>query len=227
MTRTFRFAAAALLTGALVGIFGPAQADLTYTASVGGAVTGTDVTLLNFDSSPLPSGITLSLTGGAEEVTGSVSGQYAAPYFSNGDGLAFGDGPANGPDTSQYVAVLAGGQATLSFATPQSYIGLLWGSVDTYNTLVMLNGTTVVGELTGSQITADDNGDQGADGTLYVNIDSSTPFTSVEFLSSQNSFEFDDVAASTDQQPIPEPASLALVGAAIFCFGLLNRRRKS
>lgn len=224
--RTLRFAAASFLTAALAGVCAPAQADLTYSATIGGAPTGSDITYINFDSSTLPSGITLSLTGGAEEVTGSVSGQYAAPYFSNGDGALFGDGPANGPDTSQYVAVLGGGQATLSFATPQSYVGLLWGSVDTYNTLVLLNGTTVVGELTGSNITANADGDQGADGTYYVNIDSSTPFTSVEFLSSENSFEFDDVAVSPNQQPIPEPASLALVGAGIFGFGLMNRRRR-
>lgn len=226
MRRSRLYLAAMMFGLTTIGAAGSAQATLTYSAVIGGAVTGVGITDMNFDGGALPSGISLSLTGGAVEVTGSVNNQYAAPYFSNGNGLPFGDGPANGQDATQYVAVLANGQATLTFTAPQSYIGLLWGSVDTYNTLLLLNGNTVVGQLTGSDITASANGDQGINGTYYVNIDSSIPFDSVEFLSSINSFEFDDVAVSTQQQPIPEPASLALVGAGMLGFGLIRRRRK-
>jgi hypothetical protein len=208
---------AILLAAMLAAAIGatPARADLAYSAVIGGAATGADVTDINFDGPTLPSGISLSLSGGAGEVTGSLGGEYAAPYFSNGSGAPFGDGPANGQDTSQYVYVPTGGQATLTFSAPQTYIGLLWGSVDNYNTLLLLNGTTVVGELTGSDITVSADGDQGANGTYYVNIDSTLPFTSVEFESSGNSFELDDVAVSQSQQPIPEPASLALLAAAL------------
>ena len=40
----------------------------------------------------------------------------------------------NGPDTTTYLTTGIG-SVTLTLPGPEKYFGLLWGSVDTYNTL--------------------------------------------------------------------------------------------
>src|SRR4051812_20291241 len=52
----------------------------------------------------------------------SVDGQYAQPF---GDTTAYAT-VGSDPDT---------GNKVLSFSTPTNYIGLLWGSIDTYNNI--------------------------------------------------------------------------------------------
>ena len=91
---------------------------------------------------------------------GSQSGLYAAPYLSNGNGTLFGD-PNNGPDTTTYLTTGVG-SVTLTLPGQEKYAGLLWGSVDAYNTLSFYNGATLVGTATGTDVTASANGDQGA-----------------------------------------------------------------
>ncbi len=144
-----------------------AQADLSWTALVGGAPTG--VNYVNFDNPvtlPLGSaggtsgGVGVSFTPDGQAVQGSVSGLYAAPYVSNNNGVPFGD-PNNGPDTTTFLTTGLG-SVKLTFPGLEQYIGLLWGSVDTYNTLSLYDASnTLVGTLTGSQVTASANGDQG------------------------------------------------------------------
>jgi hypothetical protein len=213
-------------TGAMLlfGLTGPASASLIISASVGGAATGT--TLDNLDAATDPN---LSLVGIAELVTGSLSGQYAAPYFSGGEAAQFGEicPPAGAPDCSQYVSVFGGADdAKYTFPTNERYLGLLWGSVDTYNSLCFYNSSSVgVGCITGSDVTASANGDQGVNGTFYVNINSSDPFAYAEFTSQQNSFEFDDIAYSPNEQ-IPEPLTLSLFGAGLVGAVTLRLRRK-
>ena len=59
---------------------------------------------------------------------------------------------------------------TLQLPGLEKYFGILWGSVDSYNTLSFYNGATLVGAITGSDVTASPNGDQGVDRHVYVNI---------------------------------------------------------
>ena len=68
------------------------------------------------------------------------------------------------------------------------YFGLLWGSVDNYNTLSFYNGSTLIGTITGADITPTATGDQGVNGTFYVNLVSTTPFDRVVATSSQYAF---------------------------------------
>ena len=95
-------------------------------------------------------------------------------------------------------------------------MGLLWGSVDTYNTLTFLDGTDVVGQFTGKDVNKLANGDQGASGTYYVNINLSDSFTSVVATSSSYAFEFDNVALSSSPLKVPEPGTVG-----VFLLGLL------
>jgi len=98
--------------------------------------------------------------------------------------------------------------------------------VDSYNTLSFYDGATLVGSLTGGQVTASPNGNQGVNGTLYVNITSTLPFDRVVATSSAFAFEFDNIAFNrTDPTAVPAPAALGLFGIGLVGLALARRRR--
>ncbi len=203
-----------------------ARASLMIDASVGGAPTG--VNYVNFDDLTLGSvggvsgGVTVSFSGDGQAVQGSESGQYAAPYLSNGNGTLFGD-PNDGPDTTTYLST-GTGSVTLLLPGQQMYLGLLWGSVDNYNTLSLYNGDTLVGTITGSDVTNNADGNQGVNGTYYVNINSTLSFDKVVATSSSNAFEFDNVAFNPSAVPEPSSFIMAFFGG-IGMFAYRQRRR--
>ncbi len=198
----------------LTAISSDARASITIDASVGGAPTG--VNYASFDTLPLgsaggtSSGISVSFGGDAQAVQGSQSGVYAAPYLSNGNGTLFGDS-SNGPDTTTYLSTGIG-SVTLDMPGQEKYVGLLWGSVDSYNTLSLYNGSTLVGSLTGTDVTSNANGNQGELGTFYVNVNSTESFDRVVATSSSYAFEFDNVAYNATAVPEPSSFVLAIFG---------------
>src|SRR5208282_2391003 len=196
------------------------------TDTIGGVPTVSGATLETFDE-PSPSILTLS--GNAYLVTGGrgLPDYYTAPYFSGSTAAYFGESPTLGYDASQYVAVETGGSATLSFSTPQNYLGLLWGSVDVNNNYLTFydNANNVIGMVLGTAVTGVDGGSD-QNGTAYVNITSTTPFSSVVVNTTGTqglwSFEFDDVAYA---MVVPEPASSLLFGAGLCILGFGLRRK--
>ena len=85
--------------------------------------------------------------------------------------------------------------------------------MDNYNTISLYDGTTLVGTVTGTDVTSSANGDQGARmGHSTVNINSTESFDRAVATSTSHAFEFDNVAFNPSE--VPEPCSfiLTLVG---------------
>jgi hypothetical protein len=229
MTRLRKILAAGVLTAACAFAAQSAQASLIVNAAVGGAPTG--VNYVNFDDLALggaggtSGGIGVSFTGDAQVVTGASGGFYAAPFLSNSNGALFGDATVSGADTTHYLSTGIG-TVTLDLPATQTYFGLLWGSVDSYNSLQFYNGSTLVGTVTGSDVTAGADGNQGAMGTFYVNILSTLGFDRVVALSSDYAFELDNVAfnPTNPNNPVPEPLTIGLLGLGILGLGAIRRR---
>lgn len=236
------------LAALTVGLGAAAASPLTVVSSVGGAPTG--AVRFNFDDLTLGSGTpqtTTSVVGSTQMqivlnpnagvVAGAASGVYAAPVLSGNNGNGFGPGgsnQANGVDTTKYLTTgstgaFAGASVTLNLPFAAQYFGLLWGSVDTYNTLSFYDAANMlVGSITGSAVTPLATGDQGAEGTFYVNINSTVAFTKVVATSSQYAFEFGNVALASqpiggDPSQVPAPAGLALFGVALLGLAALRR----
>ena len=227
-----RLLAVTALTG--IAVAPDAHAALIVSGSVGGAPVGA-TNYVNFDSLALGGsggtvgGITVSFSGDAKVVTGALSGQYAAPYLSNGNGALF--GTADGVDTTRYLSTGIG-TVTLDMVGPTQYLGLLWGSVDGYNALQFYAGATLLGTVTGSDVIASPNGNQGVNGTVYVNITSDIAFNRVVALSNGYAFEFDNVAYTSAGpggagDPVSAPATLALFGAALAGLAFTRRRQRA
>jgi hypothetical protein len=164
-------------------------------------------------------------------VQGALGGRYAIPVAGviNGNQAEYltGDyGSALTPtaaDSGNYFST-GTGTVTIDFNQSETWLALLWGSIDTGNQLTFKNGNNTVFTVTGTDVQNAaagfaGNGFQGPGGSAYVLINTSTPFTSVIASSSQVSFEFGGVVASA----VPEPGTWCLFGLGI---GIVALRRR-
>ncbi len=226
--KDYAIAGSVVLGFALAG--SAANAVVTLSGSVGGVPTG--VTYENFDSLSLGagpqvtgSGISVSFSGtNGGVVNGAQSGKYAAPYISGGNGASFGN--PDGVDTTNYLSTGIG-SVILDLPGYHQYFGLLWGSVDSYNSVDFYDGANLLASFSGLDVTAAANGDQGASGTYYVNINSDQAFNRVVARSTSYAFEFDNVSFNTGpvSNEVPAPATLALLGLGLAGVGFARRRK--
>ncbi len=216
----------ALVSLGLVGSQLASAHTISFAAAVGGAATGSIKE--TFNSATLGSttqtfgALTVSFNPDGKFVSGNLNGKYAAPYLSGSNGAGFGN-PA-GQDTTNYLSTGVG-SVTINSSINLQYIGLLWGSVDGYNTIKFYNGLTLVDSFTGLDINAAANGNQGVLGTYYVNFMSPTVFNKVVFTSSGYAFEFDNVAYSERSQVPDASATVGLFGLALLGLATLRRRK--
>lgn len=131
-------------------------------------------------------------------------------------------------DTSQYVSVGTSAtpqSATLLVSSFANYIGLYWGSIDTYNNIVITyadnTSDSVNSNLYG--LLTPSNGDQGLNGSKYVNIFTDKAIQSITFSSTSKAFEFDNVSIAA----VPEPSTWAMMILGFLGVGFVAYRRKS
>ncbi|MDE2333822.1 MAG: PEP-CTERM sorting domain-containing protein [Rhodospirillales bacterium] len=209
-----------------------------YTGTVGGTPSGTLIdtqSLTTFNTPPSTSRtvgtITFNFITDAAVVNGGKTNVYAPPYLSAGEAALLGQ--PTGPDQGNYLTTgsngaYKGAAIDMTFSAPQYSFGMIWGSIDKYNTVALYSGGvngTLVGTVTGGQIDATAHGDQSQAGTYGVSIWSPLQsFDTVVFTSSNYAFEFTGLTytnGSHNPPPgLPEPGSLALFGAGLGLLGL-------
>ncbi|MEH6404371.1 MAG: VPLPA-CTERM sorting domain-containing protein [Sneathiella sp.] len=149
-----------------------------------------------------------SLVNAAEGETWDLSGQYSTPWDDEDDGR-------------EYTYVQAGGSATYSGFGTATAVSLLWGSVDTYNSIEFWFNGVKNEVLTGTQALVGyvPAVGKGA-GTIQILADAA--FDTMIFKSSSNAFEY----ANLQVTAVPLPAALPLYGAGIAVLGFMGWRRR-
>ena len=200
-----------LLAVAALAVAVPAQAAVVvnFTPGVGALPPGT-VVYEDFEDEA--NGAVIGTN--AKVFNASVAGQAARPAFGS---------------TGNFGAVLGeptDGEYITNFATSNVFSFIL-GSLDTYNTLEILlsDATSII--YSGNQITqglqADgDQADPDTNGRVTYTVTGGGPFiVGARFRSSQNSFEFDNLAI----RAVPEPATwmMMILGFGAIGFGMRRR----
>lgn len=194
----------ALLATAALGLcVAPANAALVISQGAIGVIDANDTVICD----------------GVTDCGGALTGNYIN-FFTNVPGQA---AALPGNNTSQIAVRRSDRAAVLAVNSLVSSFSFDWGSVDTYNSINIFTST---GNFTvsGSDLPPA-NGDQNSFGTNFrftAQFDAPTDLQSIEFVSTRNSFEFDNVSIAA----VPEPATWAFM---IFGFGAIGgamRRQK-
>ncbi|MCG8493560.1 MAG: hypothetical protein MI743_18215 [Sneathiellales bacterium] len=180
---------------------------LMISAASAATVSFTNMAVPGDYPAPIPSLVATSSTN-LEAHTTSSFGSYTSPW----DGSPFAG--------SDYYAVRSGGSATFSGFGETTQISFLWGSVDTYNSIIfnLVGGGTE--EVLGSDVII--SGAPSGDGAIDVLITTASAFDSFQFISTDDSFEYANLQVSV----VPLPAALPLYGAGMAIIGFIGWRRR-
>jgi hypothetical protein len=172
-------------------------------------------------------------------VQGSLSGQYAAPFFGVGQPNTF----KNGQDSTPYLTVYGGGSEDIKLLGNNQTVafGLYIGSLDAYNHIAFYENGTLINtpDINGTYIannTVPNNPPKSTQLNNQLNFNSSGyfifsgmgAFNEVVLSSTQNSFEVDNVAffnPTTAQGPVPEASTWVMMILGFLSVGLVGYRR--
>lgn len=190
-----------------MGISGLSHAyNITAASSLDLMDFGTSATagLQSSITSPLnQDGVSISFTNPSGVYSGNIGGLVASP-FGNSD--------------KNYLAAEPKGSMTLQYNQAQNSFGLLWGTVDSYNSL---NIQTSGGDLiTGTDIANAIAGINLGSTNQEVWISDLSSFNTINVSSSKAAFEFVPTKA------VPEPGALTLLGLGLLGIGLVRFRNK-
>jgi hypothetical protein len=175
------------------------SAQVTVTSTAGTTSTVANINAIDYNTGKAvdPAGIA-AFSGSYDVFSGNVSGKAADP---GGGGY--------------YLAVEPGQTVTVTFSKPEDYVGLLWGSPDAYNTLVLYDGSKVLGTYTGAV-----TGKSATSGSSYMNFfaQSGYDITKIVMTSSSPAFETDNLTYQV-ADPVPDPVP---GGDSVLIEGLLS-----
>ena len=197
----------------------PAYAAPTLTTTPGSAASflvpalpGMRTAVIDFNSNTLPQGFTSTYTN-VTRTSGTHEPFSAQPAFSDG---------------SKYLAVLANGSALLKSTSGYSLVSFYLGSIDTYNTVQILDvAGKVLNTYTGASFATPANGNQGLPATnrrITFKAAAGETISGIRFLSSRPALEVDNVVFA-----VPEPSTwmMMLIGFGLVGQAMRSRRRSN
>jgi hypothetical protein len=179
---------------------------------------------------------------------GAFSGSTAVGSFSPGGNIH----PENiygGAGNSDYYQVVGLGSSTLTFGSPQDYVGLWWSAGDAGNELKFYNGAALVGDFVvstyaaglpgsyfGNPTPGPNFGQDGGEPFAYINFTAlpGTAITSVEFDENLqgSGFELDNISILNSYITPPgssvpdESSTMGLLIGALFPLMLIGAHKK-
>lgn len=213
------FSTAAML-GAL-SLAASANAAVFITSSPGAPDPGPgagETKVITLDSGAPPAGVTL--TGDYEIVAGSLPGFYAAPALDRTFYLAVPFDARSGSATMKFNTFLANQNVTK--------FSFYWGSVDTYNTLRLINRAGVVTKSVNGAMLPPANGDRTAPGTnrriTFTLTGADQDLGALRFVSTGRAFETDTFSFA--RAVVPEPTTWGLMIMGFGGAGAMLRSRR-